>query len=239
MAGEILRDKREALHLNVGDIADRLKIREDYLSAIENDLFERLPAHVYTIGYIRSYAAYLDIDSEGIVQFYQGHLSQPKHTTIIPVAHFRKRSSPAVYILAVLLVAGVFYFARPHLLPMPTVTMATEQGKGSIVKAAPVQHSQQPASVQTVQTQKEGEHMLSITAIDKTWISISFYDGKKEEIMLLPGEIKSWKFPQTASLRIGNAGGITLHFDGKDMGSPGQAGQVISLSLPNDQKISG
>ena len=43
---------------------------------------------------------------------------------------------------------------------------------------------------------------------------------------------KDWSFADTAALRIGNAGGIAVKFDGKDLGVPGKPGQVLNLNLP-------
>lgn len=236
MPGEILRARREDLCLNINEIADRLRIRADYLSAIENDFFDKLPAPVYTVGYIRNYAAYLGIDAESLVQFYGEHLSQPKHSAIIPVAHFRKRSPKVVYIVLVLLVGAAFLFARSHLASRLVAKPATDTGKVSVEKTLQDQRNNQPQAATVSQT---SEHNLNITAIDKTWISIRFNDGRKEEMVLRAGEIKSWKFTDKASLRIGNAGGIKVNFDGKDIGAPGVSGQVKSLSFPDNQNSNG
>ncbi|MDP2157580.1 MAG: helix-turn-helix domain-containing protein, partial [Nitrospirota bacterium] len=67
MAGELLKRRREELGLDLRKTADLLKIKEDYLASIEENLFEKLPVAVYTIGYIRCYATYLHIDPEPII----------------------------------------------------------------------------------------------------------------------------------------------------------------------------
>ena len=43
---------------------------------------------------------------------------------------------------------------------------------------------------------------------------------------------KDWSFAGSAVLKIGNAGGIALKFDGKDLGVPGKPGQVLNLKFP-------
>jgi len=236
LAGEILKARREDLCLNIKEIADRLRIRPDYLSAIEDDFFDKLPAPVYTMGYIRCYAAYLGIDAESLVQFYGAHLSRPKHSAIIPVAHFRKRSPKAVYIVLVLLVLAASLFARSHVASRSASKPATGTGKVTVAKT--VQDQRNDYSQGGAVSQGPG-HDLSVTAVDRTWILISFNDGRKEEMVLRPGEIKSWSFTDKVSLRIGNAGGIKVIFDGKDMGVPGLSGQVKSLSFPDNQKSNG
>jgi flagellar basal body rod protein FlgF len=85
---------------------------------------------------------------------------------------------------------------------------------------------------QTPAIEENTENSLDITANDRTWISVKFEDGKSEEAILSPGDSKSWKFSDRALLKIGNAGGITIHCNGKDMGILGNPGQVKTLSLP-------
>jgi cytoskeleton protein RodZ len=78
------------------------------------------------------------------------------------------------------------------------------------------------------------EHQLGITASDTVWLRIGFENGKPQEVLLRAGTSKSWKFADTAQLKIGNAGGVTLKFDGKDLGVMGKPGQVLDLTFPPD-----
>ena len=69
-SGEILKKKREELGYNLKEIAKTLKIRSDYLKAIEEGTFEKLPVEVYTKGYIREYAKFLKTDPEIVIKAY-------------------------------------------------------------------------------------------------------------------------------------------------------------------------
>ncbi len=105
MAGEVLRKKREELGLEISQIADQLRIKKDYLSCIEQDLFEKLPAPVYTMGYIKSYARHLDVDPTAILEVYSKCLPQPKTGTFaIPLVLAEKKRPFFFYILAALIV---------------------------------------------------------------------------------------------------------------------------------------
>lgn len=66
--GRILRRGRERERLNLRDVAEALRIRYDYLDAIERSEFDRLPGATYAIGFVRSYASYLDLDDQEIVR---------------------------------------------------------------------------------------------------------------------------------------------------------------------------
>jgi len=80
----------------------------------------------------------------------------------------------------------------------------------------------------------KSEHQIEITASDTVWILIKFENGKQEEMLLRSGTSKSLKFGGPAVLKIGNAGGITLKFDGKDLGVLGDTGRVMELTLPGN-----
>ncbi len=229
MAGEILKQQRENLGLTIPEIADILKIKTDYLVSIENDSFDKLPAPVYTVGYIRCYAAYLKVDAESIVDIYTTRLSQPPPSTIIPVGYSQKRSPRIVYFIAVLIVAGgVFYFLYPLLRgSAPERTSATKKEAAGPERPAALPPAPAPAVAP-----ERGEHQLSIAALDRTWLSVKTSDGKTEEILLKPGEIKNWTFSQKVQMKIGNAGGIRMNLDGRDLGTPGEKGQVKTLTLP-------
>jgi hypothetical protein len=64
-----------------------------------------------------------------------------------------------------------------------------------------------------------------------------FPGGKTEEALLKPGEVKIWTFPDTAVLKAGNAGGVTLSLDGRDIGTPGSKGQVATIAFPENRQV--
>jgi cytoskeletal protein RodZ len=237
LAGEILKKRREDLGRDIQEIADLLKIKADYLAAIENDAFAKLPAPVYTMGYIRCYAKYLDVDAESIVLHYTKNLSQPEHTTIIPIA-FSQKKSPKIYYVVLLLVcaSALFFFGSRAWTTRNDKTKVLPRN-AQVVKTVRSGVSKPPEENRGLATEgnrglANGEHDLQIAANDTTWMSIKFGNGKTEEILLMPGNSKSWRFSEKALLKIGNAGGIRVSLDGKDLGMPGGRGQVITLSLP-------
>lgn len=60
--GQILKAAREKRNFTVEQIAEMLKIRRIYLQAIEDSNWEELPELVYAQGFVRSYAAFLNLD---------------------------------------------------------------------------------------------------------------------------------------------------------------------------------
>jgi len=258
VAGELLKRRREELGLDLRQTADLLKIKEEYLASIEGDLFEKLPVAVYTIGYIRCYATHLNVDPEPIIAFYTGHLVQPKASTIFPVASSKKKMPLYFYLipaLVLLLILGVVILRQES--PVPEIKIAAVPAQ-PVQEVKPIQTDRvqslpagepEPSQIQPVlpsaggrasgvsPSQAAGEHSLEIIADDLTWMHIRFSDGKYEEILLNPGMTRKWQFADKAVLKLGNAGGIRLNLDGRNIGSPGSRGQVMTLVFPENQQI--
>lgn len=66
--GFVLRTAREKQKLSIDEVANHLCIRPIYIHAIENSDYDRLPAMVYTRGFVKSYADYLKLESAALVE---------------------------------------------------------------------------------------------------------------------------------------------------------------------------
>lgn len=230
MGGEILKKRREDLGWDIREIADLLKINAAYLVAIENDAFSELPAPVYTMGYIRCYAKYLEIDAESIIEYYKKNLSQPKYTTITPIAFSQKKISKLYYVIFFGVCASAVFFFVSHGRTKPKEAAKVPPSSARVVEA--VRPGTTGLASAGSRGHSSGEHRLEIAATATTWLSVKFADGKSEEMLLRPGSSKDMRFSDRALLKIGNAGGIRVRLDEKDLGVPGNPGQVITLSLP-------
>ena len=68
--GALLRQIREAIGVELREIAERSKIGMAYLSALEGEVFAKLPATVYVRGFLAEYARALGLDGERVKQTY-------------------------------------------------------------------------------------------------------------------------------------------------------------------------
>lgn len=66
--GGKLRETREARGLTIADVANELKIRTCYVQAMEENDFGELPPDIYRFGFVRTYADFLEIDVEPVMQ---------------------------------------------------------------------------------------------------------------------------------------------------------------------------
>lgn len=69
--GEMLRNARIKQNRTIEEVADDLCIRIFYLEAIENMDFENMPPMPYGLGFVRSYAKLLGLNSDRIVHMYR------------------------------------------------------------------------------------------------------------------------------------------------------------------------
>jgi cytoskeleton protein RodZ len=73
--GQDLRAARLRRGDEIAQVSRALKIRKDHLEALENDRLEDLPGKTYAIGFIRSYARHLGLDSAQYVERFKQDIS--------------------------------------------------------------------------------------------------------------------------------------------------------------------
>ena len=88
-----LREAREALGLNVYQVADITKIRTDHIRALEEGRFDAFAAPVYVRGFIRTYARLLRLDQDEISSALEAELGQdPSLTESSPLGGGRRNA---------------------------------------------------------------------------------------------------------------------------------------------------
>jgi cytoskeleton protein RodZ len=123
--GQLLRETRESFGSDIPRVAAALRIRADYIEAIEEGRYDRLPAAVYALGFLKGYAVHLGLDGEEAVRRFKleaaGLEAQRDLSFPVPLA---ERSVPGgALVLAALILAicgyGLWYYlsssARPRL----------------------------------------------------------------------------------------------------------------------------
>ena len=79
------------------------------------------------------------------------------------------------------------------------------------------------------------QHTVELIATDSTWLSATIDEKSSKEMILKPGDQIKWTAKSNISLIIGNAEGLKVIFDGKDIGPLGGKGKVVRLKLPVSQ----
>jgi cytoskeletal protein RodZ len=88
-----------------------------------------------------------------------------------------------------------------------------------------------PQAVNVPSSSDKKALLLTLTATEETWLSIKADDNPSYQVLLKAGQ-KIEHRAKSFEIDVGNAGGIKVNFNGKDMGSLGKNGQVVRLRLP-------
>ena len=160
--GEILRTEREKKGITLDQAAADTRIREKFLKALEDDDHQSLPGTVYTKGFLRNYAEYLDLGGEELVVLFHQERGMPvepsrRYNTLKPIGSRSLVFTPTVFIpvivlAAVLLFVGYLYYqftsfaVAPALEVTDPATDAIAQDAAFVVKGHTV-----PAGRVTIQ----------------------------------------------------------------------------------------
>ena len=246
--GPILKQERLRQNFQIDDISRQTRISSRFLEALENEDFSRLPAMVFTRGFVRQYSAALKIDAAPLL----AALPKPDiESAPLPVPppgrppKWDPRVKSALQTALFLLVASVagtgawlrynhgpyssfdtFRVARadnPAASPgAPPVEPPSLQSAGTIEVAAlrPVAVSAVPRTVE-----------VTVAAHQTSWVQISA-DGRPAYTgVMAPSDVRTVGAKENVKVVAGNAGGVDISLNGKKLDPIGSAGQVRSVTL--------
>ncbi len=83
-AGELLKEKRQILELEIEAIAKKTKIKEEFIKAIEESEYDKLPSSTFAKGFLRSYANCVHLNADTIVAMFRRDFTENDAGEIIP-----------------------------------------------------------------------------------------------------------------------------------------------------------
>ena len=199
--GERLRQAREAQGLDIGEVAQRTRVPQRHLEAIERGDYNALPATTYAMGFAKAYARTVGVDTAELGRDLRGELSQ---TYSRPVREIYEASDPrrmpgpgvvvgGVIVAVLLLIAvGIFYgtdlFRTSDAPPAPAVVEA-EATPAPVAATAP--------------TASGGQ--VTLTATDEVWVRV--YDSAGTTLLMKTMQAgEQYDVPATASNPMINTG---------------------------------
>jgi len=241
--GDEFRAAREARHLSLSDVSKQIHVRSVYLQNIEDESWGAIAAPVYVRGFIRTYARFLGLDGEDAVRRYNKVIGDSGVPTPMALSYAPASAGPSIWvwlagIAALILVAFVGYSyyqfeaeggaqktEQPRALAEATIvpTLAPTLAPAIVTKPAP------PVHVQATPTPAP-EHALVLRARQDSWIELSV-DGQQQLSQMLPAGTDKTFHGKMVSMRVGNAGGVDVVVDGKDIGILGAPGDVVDRTF--------
>jgi cytoskeletal protein RodZ len=239
--GETLRRERVRQGLDLQTVSQSTKIGTRLLKAIEAGEFGKLPGGVFTRSFIKQYATALGIDGAYVddelkeIQLGMAEISNPvpiagqRHINPISSASASTVSSFVWVLLALAGCGGVYFFmngssARQYAKPGEPATP---------VPASQPQSAKSPETPQTNPSQPIGSGRLQVilSASEASWVSISV-DGKvRFSGVLQPNERREVNADEKVKVIAGNAGGVDISLNGKNIEALGPRGQVRTVEL--------
>jgi len=257
--GEQLRKARLAQNLDLSQIADETKISKYYLEAIESNQIERLPGLFFYKAFVRQYSKLLKVDGkkleaqinaeQGTPEVTIGEIRQARTPASLREPALRAANAvggdlrlvlASVGLIAVLVGGSMVYTWMQR----PATTVITESKP---LYAPSVEAKQQPpASVQvepsgqtpglrsvvdnlTPEAGPDSSVSLSLSATEATWITITS-DGKTVYTGVLePQQSKLLAGKQKVMIKVGNAAGLEVKWNGKPIGRIGDQKQVRTI----------
>ncbi len=125
--GAMLKEMRLQKGLKISEVSKYLCIRKHYLEAIEESDYKEIPAFPYGIGFIRSYANFLGLNGENIVDLYKEETNTNDGKNIKMLEPQPEATMPSWQYLLISLVAIVLvYVAWSFLNPKEEIVSNTQ-----------------------------------------------------------------------------------------------------------------
>lgn len=242
--GEELRRERLIRQVSLEEISGATKISVRLLTALEASDLSKLPAPVFTRGFIRSYARHLGLDPDEMVNAYLADLKPDKSREPGRKGRLRSRflrgrraaaSTIVVSVTATLLVLGLI--ARPErrsvgsapiaqrrVAPVTFKNVAVSPGPATAIAEVPAREAAKPAAGVSMVLEFDQDSWTEVTTSEGQPI----FSGLARR-----GTQQRFESQDGFRLTLGNAGGVKVTIDGRPLEPLGGAGQVVrNLRLP-------
>lgn len=243
--GNTLREARLRRGLTLDEISASTKIPVRILDAIEADDFHQVSSAFLYKSFARQVATLLQLDyaqlqnnvNTSAEAFPQLRMpGQEEHGPKVPALgvsrEYRVRWGISVVALAVVLTGCSGLYAMWQKARNSANSTVVEEPQNTVpekkqVSVAP--SAEQERALAANQTAEQSGLELKISAVENSWVSIDT-DGKRMYSGLLQAaDTKVLEGHETARVHTGNAGGIDVVFNGKQLGALGGRGQVMTV----------
>jgi len=244
--GQELKEAREKKGLTIKELAERTRISMTYLAALEAEDYSAMPADVFAVGFLRSYARELGLDDKAVLARYR-ETHRPVDTTpadTIPASHppevvtikvggydQRRMPSPALIAGAVILLALLGISAYLLMRDRPSKP-AAENAATPAVTATPQQPVYRPA---TTVSAKPAYHnttsrpfsplRLKLASEGPAWYSYQADAAPRERGVLDKGKTVEVAAKGRILLDLGNAGETKVEYNGAVLKPFGRKGE--------------
>jgi cytoskeletal protein RodZ len=224
--GQVIKGERERKGISLDQASRDMKILVKYLSAIEEERFEDLPPEPYATAMVRAYCSYLGLPVEDMMRAYKEKRSSESGGVRIellkPPSERKGWKRVALISSQVALLFAIFLLYQ--------MLVSHRPGEKAKKEVAKLPEKVQEASILPSGT---GGEIVEVRAVERTWVLV-LVDGEKAfEGILKGGDSMSWK-GKRVEMKVGNAGGLKVYHNGKELPPLGPKGKVVRISFPGE-----
>lgn len=236
--GALITKSRTDARLSIEDLAKLTNIPATLLRDMENDNFKKCGGETYARGHLRNMAAKLGVEERIFLDLFETEVTAPakpirellnENNVTMPYQEPKRISWK---VLAAGSAAALVLFAGAQIIfsnmdsssdPEVIATTSTTPSNSASESAAP----SFAASPEIV----GGVTVELVASRGTTWLYATNENGE----VLFSGQVrqgatKTFNAAKQVNLRVGNAGGVDISVNGKDVGSVGANREVVNLT---------
>lgn len=255
--GTILREARLAKGITVEEVEAATNIRSTFITYLENEEYDKTPGEFFVKGAIRTYGNFLGLDGLKLVETYKASAGgkalhevesqgiREAHNVTMKLQLKEKRDigsgtgklelpdlpwkqiGMGTVALALL---GVLYLAVPAAIDWSKslgdkTAQVTASITSSVTNSLPSKDKDTAEKAQPAPIYDK--LLLELEATDKCWLEVDG-DGKRlAEIMLYPGDKKTYEAKEKLIVKYGSVGAVKILVNGKDLTAVGEKGVAV------------
>lgn len=240
--GSYLRNAREARGLDLRDAAQQTRISINYLKAIEDEDFSKLPGEVFVKGFLKNYARFLRLPEDEVVIRYK-ECTKPQPSAAAAAASASPRTDgqrqgfaergaehtdlkqpgglslePFLWGVVILIGMVLFLFVA---LPVSRPVHELDSTVSSQLTATDSLHTG------TTGTEKTEKLYLAIIAQEDVWVLVRTDASPQKKAVLKKGESITWSADERFLLSYANVGSLKVLLNGNELTVNGPKDAVV------------
>lgn len=243
--GEALREAREERSRTIADAAHALRVRTEYIEALEDEQFEVFGADTYARGHLRNYANYLGIDPQPLLDKYDRYVRREDTTAHqfadAPVAVVQREPLPrwvvgmgvVVLVVAAAALISTFGSRTPDPSAQPTIPTSPPPQETS---TPPPPGRSSPTPTNSPTPTFEGVN-LTLAFEERCWVRVWSDGAVIDEATYEAGEVRTYTGEDEVAVRFGAPGNVRVEHNGESLGFAGSPGNPITVTYGPDGPI--
>lgn len=212
--GRIIKERREEKEISLDDAHKFTKIQERYLVAIEEGDMSAFFAEVYYKSFVRSYANYLGLDPEELIERLNTKKQEREKEFVVqenPKDNKKDIKKLLIGVTSVIVVALFLFFIymQKHISNIPSFgEIPLQNDRVNDQNEFEKEVSQESSLVADI------KQKLDVEAKSTVWIKVDCDNVTVYEGIITKGNKKSWEADKSFTLKIGYVPGVKVLFNG-------------------------